>query len=44
METPKVMKYCHNFFFLFEKGDKKNAVILIKNQSYENKFIKQNKE
>lgn len=31
METSKVMKYCHNFFFLFEKGDKKNAVILIKN-------------
>ena len=38
------MKYCHNFFFLSEKGDEKNAVILIKNQSYENKFIKQNKE
>lgn len=38
------MKYGHNFFFLSGKGDKKNAVILIQNQSYENKFIKQNKE
>lgn len=38
------MKYCHNFFFLSEKRDKKNAVILIQNLSYENKFIKRNKE
>ena len=36
METSKVMKYCHNFFFLSEKGDEKNTVILIQNLNYEN--------